>query len=492
MAQSSRVPTIKHTQLFINNEFVNSVSGKTFPTLNPANGEKICDVQEGDKADVDKAVKAARAAMAFGSPWRTMDASKRGKIIAKYCELMQRDREYIAGLETLDNGKPYQDSLGDVDYAIQCMEYYAGWADKVQGKTIPADGDVICMTRHEPIGVCGQIIPWNYPLMMISWKWGPALACGNAVVLKPAEQTPLSALHVAALTKEAGFPDGVINVIPGYGPTAGAAIASHMEVDKVAFTGSTEVGKLIMQQAGQSNLKRVGLELGGKSPLIIFDDADVDEAAEWAHAAIMNNHGQNCCAGSRTFVQEGIYEEFVKKAKTAAENRIVGDPWDDITMQGPQIDQTQQTKILDLIASGKTEGAVCEAGGERWGDKGYFVKPTVFSNVQDKMRIAKEEIFGPVQSIFKFKTMDEVIERANDTSYGLAAGCFTKNIDTALTVAQKLQAGSMWINCYDHTVAQTPFGGFKMSGHGRELGEYGLQEYTEVKTITIKIPQKNS
>jgi len=488
----TRNPDIKFTQIFINNEWHNSVSGKTFPTINPCNGEVICQVQEGDKADVDKAVKAARDAFKLGSKWRTMDASQRGKLMNKFADLLLRDIEYISSLESLDNGKAYLSSVGDIEHSADVFKYYAGWCDKICGKTIPADGSIFCYTRHEPVGVCGQIIPWNFPVAMLSWKLGPALACGNTVVLKPAEQTPLTALYCASLFKEAGFPPGVVNIVPGYGPTAGAAISENMDVDKVAFTGSTEVGRIVMSAAAKSNLKRVTLELGGKSPLIIFSDVELDWAADWAHNAIFANHGQNCCAGSRTFVHEAIYDKFVEKAKALAEGRKVGDPFKVDTAQGPQINQEQFDKILDLIKSGKNEGAKVQCGGERFGDKGYFVQPTVFSDVTDDMRIAKEEIFGPVQQIIKFKEIEEVIERANKTHYGLAAGVLTKDIDKAMTIANSLQAGSVWINCYDFCMPQTPFGGFKQSGHGRELGEYALREYTEVKTVTMQIPQKNS
>lgn len=335
----NRNPPIKYTQLFINNEFVNSVSGKTFPVLNPTTGAVIVDVQEGDKLDVDKAVQAARQAFKLGSTWRTMDASRRGLLLNKFADLLQRDKEYLASLEVLNNGKPYVEALFDIDCSIDCIRYYAGWSDKIHGKTIPIDGNHISFTRHEPIGVCGQIIPWNYPVLMACWKLGPALCTGNVVILKPAEQTPLTALYCASLIKEAGFPPGVVNVIPGYGPTAGGAIASHPHVDKVAFTGSTEVGKLIQEAAGKSNTKRVTLEMGGKSPLVIFDDADLDQAVEIAHGAVFANMGQCCCAGTRTFVQEGIYKDFVAKAKQLAKQRVVGDPFDEKTVQGPQVSQ---------------------------------------------------------------------------------------------------------------------------------------------------------
>lgn len=483
-------PEIKYTKLFINNEFVDAVSKKTFPTLNPATSAKIVDVAEGDKADVDIAVAAARTAGTPGSAWRTMDASARGKLIFKLADLLDRDRAYLASLETLDNGKPVGDSDFDIGCTIDTLRYFAGWADKVHGDTIPVDGNLMTFTRKEPVGVVGQIIPWNYPLLMISWKVGPALTTGCTMVLKPAEQTPLTALYFAALTKEAGFPAGVINVIPGYGPTAGAAISSHMDIDKVAFTGSTEVGRLISAAAATSNLKRVTLELGGKSPVIVCADADVDEAVEICHGAIFNNHGQNCCAGSRTFVEASIYDQFVAKATKLAVGRKVGNPFEAGIQQGPQIDVEQLTKIQDLIDSGIKEGAKLECGGKRIGDKGYFVQPTVFSNVQDNMRIAKEEIFGPVQQILKFTNFDEAIKRANATTYGLASGIITNDINKALLFVQSIQAGSVWVNCYDAVTPQAPFGGYKQSGQGRELGQEALKEYLETKTVTIALKQK--
>ncbi|XP_050598950.1 aldehyde dehydrogenase 1A1 isoform X2 [Bombus affinis] len=485
---SRKMPDIKYTQLFINNEFMDSVSRKKFPTINPADGTVIADISEGDKADVDKAVTAASRAFSRGSDWRNMDSSVRGKLMNKFADLITRDLEYIATLEALDNGKTYSNAVFDIEASIDTIRYYAGWCDKIFGDTIPADGNLVSLTRKEPIGVVGQIIPWNYPFLMLAWKWGPALATGCTIVLKPAEQTPLSALYAAALAKEAGFPPGVINVITGYGPTAGAAIAEHPGIQKVAFTGSTEVGRLIMAASAKSNLKRVSLELGGKSPLVIFDDVDIEKAAEIAYNAIFANHGQNCCAGSRTFVHTKIYDQFVAHAKQLALKTKVGDPFDAETQQGPQIDQEMFDKVLGLIKSGKEEGAVLEVGGERHGNVGYFIKPTVFSNVTDNMRIAKEEIFGPVQSILKFETMDEVIERANNTNYGLAAGVLSKDIDKALMFAQAVQAGSVWVNCYDAITPQTPFGGFKQSGIGRELGAEGLKEYLETKTVSIKVP----
>ncbi|XP_015428442.1 PREDICTED: aldehyde dehydrogenase X, mitochondrial [Dufourea novaeangliae] len=482
---------IKYNQLFINNEFVDAVSRKKFTTINPADGTVIAEVAEGDKADVDKAVTAAKQAFSRGSKWRNMNASGRAKLMNKLADLMERDAEYIATLETMDTGKTFTNTLPEVYYSASAIRYHAGWCDKITGDTIPTDGNYITFTRKEPVGVVGQIIPWNYPFAMLVWKWAPALATGCTIILKPAEQTPLSALYAAALVKEAGFPPGVVNVITGYGPTAGAAISEHPDIRKIAFTGSTDVGHLIMQAAGGTNLKRVSLELGGKSPLVVFDDFDVKEAAEIAHNAVFANHGQNCCAGSRTFVHVKIYDEFVNHAKQLALQRKVGDPFNSETQQGPQIDEEMFNKVLGLIQSGKEQGAVLETGGERMGKVGYFIKPTVFSNVTDNMNIAKEEIFGPVQSILKFETMDEVIERANNTKYGLAAGVLTKDIDKALVFAQAVESGSVWVNCYDAIANQTPFGGFKESGIGRELGAEGIKEYLELKTVTIKVPTRN-
>jgi aldehyde dehydrogenase (NAD+) len=490
MGIDRRNPEIKYTKIFINNEFVNSKSGKTFPTLNPCTAEKIVDIAEGDKADVDAAVEAARAAFQPGAAWKAMDASGRGKLMYKLADFIERDREHLSALETLDNGKPFGDSDFDIGCAIDTIRYFAGWCDKIHGDTIPVDGPYMTFTRKEPVGVVGSIIPWNYPILMAAWKLGPALATGCTVVLKPAEQTPLTALYIAALSKEAGFPPGVLNVVPGYGPTAGAAISGHPNIDKVAFTGSTEVGRLIFGAAAASNLKRVTLELGGKSPIIICADADIDEAATIAHGAIFNNHGQNCCAGSRTFVEAGIYDAFVKKATELAKARKVGDPYEDGIQQGPQIDQEQLTKIQELIESGKKQGAKVECGGGRHGDKGYFVQPTVFSGAKDDMRIVNEEIFGPVQSILKFDTLEEAIARANATKYGLAAGIVTNDLNKALTFIQSVHAGSVWVNCYDAVTPQTPFGGFKESGQGRELGEAALKEYLESKTVTIGLQTK--
>ncbi|XP_031263171.1 aldehyde dehydrogenase family 2 member B7, mitochondrial-like [Pistacia vera] len=484
-------PSVKvdYTQLLINGKFVDSASGKTFPTLDPRTGNVIAHVAEGDSEDVDRAVAAARKAFDEG-PWPKMTAYERSRILLRFADLLEKHNDEVATLETWDNGKPYEQAAKiEIPMVVRFFRYYAGWADKIHGLTVPADGEHHVQILHEPFGVAGQIIPWNFPLLMFAWKVAPALACGNTIVLKTAEQTPLSALYVAKLFLEAGLPPGVLNIISGFGPTAGAALSSHMDVDKLAFTGSTETGKIVLQLAAKSNLKPVTLELGGKSPFIVCEDADVEKAAELAHFALFFNQGQCCCAGSRTFVHERIYDQFLEKAKALAVNRVVGDPFKAGIQQGPQIDTEQFEKILRYIRLGVDSGATLETGGERFGSTGYYVQPTVFSNVQDDMLIAKEEIFGPVQSILKFKDLGDVVRRANTTRYGLAAGVFTQNIDTANTLTRALRAGTVWVNCFDVFDAAIPFGGYKMSGQGREKGIYGLNSYLQVKAVVT--PLKN-
>jgi aldehyde dehydrogenase (NAD+) len=486
-ARTIKAPKVKDQPLFIGGRWLDSVSGKTFPTLNPATGETICQVAEGDKADVDLAVAAARKAFEEG-PWPRMSAAERGRLLNKLADKIEANREELAALESLDNGKPYRDAYAaDLLLTIKAYRYYAGWADKNHGKTIPVEGNFFCYTRHEPVGVVGQIIPWNFPLLMQAWKWGPALACGNTVVLKPAEQTPLTALRIAALAQEVGFPDGVLNVVPGYGPTAGAALSGHMDVDKIAFTGEGTTGQIIMEAAARSNLKRVSLELGGKSPNVVFADADIDAAIEGAYFGLFFNQGQGCCAGSRLFVEEKIHDQFVERLVQKAKNQKVGDPFDADTTQGPQVSQEQCDRIMGYIEAGKKEGAQLLVGGRRIGDRGYFIEPTVFANVQDEMKIAREEIFGPVMNILKFKDADEVVRRGNRTFYGLAAAVWTRDIRKAHQLANSLRAGTVWVNCYDIFDAAAPFGGFKMSGIGRELGEYALHLYTEVKTVYVNL-----
>jgi aldehyde dehydrogenase (NAD+) len=473
--------------LLINGEWTAAASGKTFSTINPVNESKIADVAEADAADADRAVTAARRAFDEG-PWSKMSATERGKLLYKLADLIEANKKELAALETLDNGKPFGDALAaDLPLTIACYRYYAGWADKIHGKTIPVNGPYFCYTRHEPVGVCAQIIPWNFPLLMQAWKLGPALATGCTVVMKPAEQTPLTALRVGELIMEAGFPPGVVNLLPGYGPTAGAALAKHMNVDKVAFTGSTEVGHLIMEAAAKSNLKRVTLELGGKSPNIVFADTNMDAAIDGAYFGLFFNQGQCCCAGSRVFVEEKCYDEFTSKITEKAKARKVGNPFERGVEQGPQVDKEQFGKVMGYIEAGKKEGAKMLCGGERVGDKGYFVAPTVFADVKDDMKIAKEEIFGPVMSVIKFSSIDDVVKRANNTTYGLAAAVWTRDIEKAHQIANRVRAGTVWVNCYDVFDAGAPFGGYKQSGIGRELGEYGLQNYTEVKTVTVKI-----
>lgn len=486
-----RNPEVKYTQLFMNNEFVNSVDGKTFQTINPANLEVLATVQEGSARDVDLAVQAAKRAGEFHSEYRQMDASKRAALLMKLADLIERDIVYLASLECKNNGKLFVSALeGDLPTAVAALRFYAGAADKVSGSVLPADGNSFAYTRYEPVGVIGAIIPWNYPLELTCIKVAPAIAMGNTIVIKPAEQTPLTALALAALVKEAGFPPGVINVVPGYGPTTGQPLVEHPDVNMVTFTGSTQVGGLIQCLAAK-HIKRVSLELGGKSPLIIFPDADLDKAVLVAHSMCIINQGQCCVAATRTFVHESIYDEFVKRTVELAKRHTIGDPLDAAVDHGPQIDAEQFAKVLSLIESGVEEGAKLEVGGKRVeGLKGLYVEPTVFSGVTDGMRIAHEEIFGPVQQILKFSSKEEVIKRANATHYGLGAGLFTRDLDTALEVSARLEAGQVYVNQYLNASVQVPFGGFKQSGLNREFGLDGLKQYYEVKGVIIDMPVK--
>ncbi|DAA74506.1 TPA_exp: putative Aldehyde dehydrogenase [Trichophyton benhamiae CBS 112371] len=488
LTQKIETPTATFEQplgLFINNKFVKGVEGKTFETINPHNEKVICAVHEATEKDVDLAVAAARAAVE--GPWRKVTPSDRGRMLTKLADLLERDIETIAAIEALDNGKALSMAKADVTNAAGCLRYYGGWADKVEGKVIDTDHETFTYTRHEPVGVCGQIIPWNFPLLMFAWKIGPALATGNSIVMKTAEQTPLSGLYVGNLIVEAGFPAGVVNVISGFGRVAGAAISSHMDIDKVAFTGSTVVGRQILQAAAKSNLKKVTLELGGKSPNIVFNDADIDNAISWVNFGIYYNHGQCCCAGSRILVQEGIYDKFLARFKERANQNKVGDPFKPDTFQGPQISQLQFDRIMGYIEDGKKAGAKVEVGGERHGNEGYYIQPTIFSECTDDMKIVKEEIFGPVCTVQKFSTEEDAIRIANNSSYGLAAALHTKDLNTSIRVSNALKAGTVWVNCYNLISYQSPFGGFKESGIGRELGEYALDNYTQIKTVRIRL-----
>jgi len=487
----------KYTQptgIFINNEWVKSKSGEKITSINPSDESEICSVYAAGADDVDIAVKAARKA--FKDPsWRDMSTTDRGNMMIKLSDLVQKHAETLATIETWDNGKPYQVALNeDLAEVSGCIRYYGGWADKIHGQVINTSPAKFAYTIREPVGVCGQIIPWNYPLAMAAWKLGPALACGNTVVIKAAEQTPLSILYFANLIKEAGFPPGVVNILNGYGKDCGAAIASHTDIDKVAFTGSTATGKLIMKTAS-GTMKNITLETGGKSPLLVFDDADLDQAAKWAHIGIMSNMGQICTATSRVLVQEGVYEKFIEMFKENVKSTSkVGDPFADDTFQGPQVTKTQYEKVLSYIEAGKSEGATLVAGGSPYkdvkGGKGFFIAPTVFTDVKDNMKIYREEIFGPFVVISSFKDEEEAISRANDTTYGLGSAVFTQNIERGHRVARNIEAGMVWINSSQDSDYRIPFGGVKQSGIGRELGEAGLAAYSNTKAVHVNMGTK--
>ncbi|KAH7921428.1 aldehyde dehydrogenase [Leucogyrophana mollusca] len=475
------------TGIYINGQFLDGADNTTIDVINPTNGKVITKISEATPKDVDTAVVAAQKA--FDTVWGlNAPGAKRSTLMGKLANLMQDHADELAALEALDNGKTFSWARNaDVAGSIDCIRYYAGWADKVTGQVVETTEAKLTYTRHEPIGVVGQIIPWNFPLLMMAWKLGPALATGNAIVLKPSEFTPLTAIRMAHLIHEAGFPPGVVNILTGYGNTVGNAISTHMEIEKVAFTGSTLVGRKIMEAASKSNLKNVTLELGGKSPNIIFDDADIKQAVDWAAFGVFWNHGQTCCAGTRIFVQAGIYDEFLKRFTEKTLSLKVGDPFSPETFQGPQVSEIQYNRIMEYIKSGKEQGATCHVGGERHGTEGYFIKPTIFTNVDPSMKIVQEEIFGPVGVVIKFEDEDDVIRQANDTVYGLAAAIFTQNLNRAITTAHRLKAGTAWINCVNQLHSNVPFGGFKQSGIGRELGEYALHNYTAVKAVHVNL-----
>ncbi len=473
------------TGLFINNEFVKSRQGKTFEVFNPSTEEEITHVYEAREDDVNAAVEAADKA--FKNGWKESDPAYRGKLLTKLADLIEREHETLAHIETLDNGKAITSARGDVGLVANVIRNYGGWADKIFGRVIESGPDHFNYSRREPLGVCGQIIPWNFPLLMWSWKVGPALAAGNTVVLKTAESTPLSALYVSNLVKEAGIPPGVVNIVSGFGRITGEAISMHPKVKKIAFTGSTATGRHIMKAAANSNLKKVTLELGGKSPNIVFADADIKKAVQNIILGIYFNSGEVCCAGSRVYVQDTVYDEVLAAFKEHADNLVVGDPFNDATFQGAQTSQQQLDKILEYVEIGKKEGATLVAGGERLGDKGYFVRPTIFADVKEDMRVVKEEIFGPVVTVSKFSTVDEVVSLANDSQYGLAAGIHTTDINKAHDVAGRLVAGTIWVNTYNNFHHQVPFGGFNESGIGREMGAEAIDNYTQTKAVRIAI-----
>jgi phenylacetaldehyde dehydrogenase len=479
-------------KLFIDGKWVGSASGRTFVTPNPATGDSLATVAEGDAEDIDRAVRAARRAFESG-PWSRMTPSDRGRVIWKIGDLILEHVDELAQLETLDNGKPYGVAqVADVPLAADLFHYMAGWATKIEGNSINISvpfapgANFHAYTLREPIGVVGQIIPWNFPLLMAAWKLGPALAAGNCVVLKPAEQTPLSALRLAELIAEAGVPDGVVNVVTGFGETAGAALAAHDDVDKVAFTGSTEVGKLIVK-AATGNLKKLTLELGGKSPNIVFSDADPEAAIAGAANAIFFNHGQCCVAGSRLFVQEDRFDEVVEGVTEIAKSITLGDGMDPTTQMGPLVSDEQLARVTGFLDSGKRDGATATTGGGRHGDRGYFVEPTVLTNTRPDMQVVREEIFGPVVVAAPFESLDDIAKVANDTPYGLGAGIWTKDISKAHALAKKIRAGTIWINCYNIFDAALPFGGYKQSGWGREMGHQVLEAYTELKAVCAQL-----
>jgi phenylacetaldehyde dehydrogenase len=464
---SARSFTARRHRLLIDGKFVDAASGKTFETYDPATGDVLASIAEADRPDVDRAVQAARRAFESG-PWPQMTPSERSKRIWKLADLIETHGDELA-------------------LSADLLRYMAGWATKIEGATIPISvPGHVAWTLREPVGVVAQIIPWNFPLLMAAWKLGPALAAGCTVVLKPAEQTPLTAMRLAELVCEAGFPPGVVNVLPGYGETAGAALAAHPGVDKVAFTGSTEVGKLIVQAAA-GNLKKVSLELGGKSPNIVFADADLDAAASGSADAIFFNHGQCCCAGSRLYVEKPAFERVVDTVSQRAKAIRVGPGLDPATEMGPLVSKEQLERVCGYLDSGSREGARAVAGGGRVGDRGYFVAPTVLVDTKPKMKVVQEEIFGPVVTVIPFSDPADLIATANDTMYGLAAGVWTRDIGRAHQVARSLRAGTVWINCYNVFDAALPFGGFKQSGWGREMGKEALELYTEVKSVCAKL-----
>lgn len=469
---------IRYTKLFIGNQFVDAKSGQTFPTVNPVNGQTLVNLSLGDRDDVDLAVQCAHKAMRRGSLWRAMDASTRAKLINRLANLIERDMSIIATLEALDTGKPYAFPLSDVEESIKILRYYAGWTDKIYGDTIPSDGNLMTYTKKEPIGVVGQITTWDWPIAMLAWKWSPALAAGCCIVMKPSSRTSLTALYVAALTVEAGFPKGVVNVITGYGPIVGQAISSHPLVRQISFSGTPEVGKNILELSIRSNFKRTSLNLGGNSPLVVLKDVNIKRAVKIAHYPVYANY---------IYVQDEIYDEFVKLTVEEAKNRKIGTPFEKGVLQGPVIDKKLFDRVMNYISAAISQGAKLEYGGRQLGTDGYFIEPTVFSNLTNDMPVAKEEVYGPVQLVFRFKTLDEIIIHAENTWCGAATGILTNDINNALELATCVEAGTVWINTWNAFTPQAPFGGYKQAGKGREFGWDALKQYLEIKTVSINM-----
>ena len=475
------------TKAFIDGRAVDALAGKTFETINPATGAVLANVVECEKADVDLAVKAARRAFNSGS-WSRMAPADRKKRLIAFGDLVERHSEELALLETLDMGKPIRDSLAiDLPNSVTCLRYYGEAIDKLYDEVAPTAPSALAVLRRVPIGVVAAIVPWNFPLLMAVWKIGPILAAGNSIVLKPAEQSPLTALRIAELAAEAGIPEGVFNVVPGFGIGAGCSLGLHMDVDMVTFTGSTEVGKLLMTYAGLSNLKRVAMECGGKSPNIVLADApDLDAAATSAAWGAFFNQGENCCAGSRLIVEESIFDSFVEKVAKVAQGIKVGDPLDPETQIGPMVDRQQADRVRCYIRKGREEGAEIAFGGGARPEGPTYVDPTIFSRVRNDMTIARDEIFGPVLSVIPARDLDEAITIGNDTAYGLAAGIWTANLDKALSAADRLHAGVVWVNSYDTGDITLPFGGFKQTGFGRDKSLHAIDKYTDLKAVWIK------
>jgi aldehyde dehydrogenase (NAD+) len=488
MAKESTA-TLEPGRLFIAGEWRSAKSGRTFPTHNPSTGEVLTEVAEAGDADVDDAVASAREAFE-SSTWSNLSGRERGRLLYRIADRMEQRADELARLETLDNGKPLREARAfDIAGAIECFRYYAGWADKIEGEVLPIPGPYLNYTRREPVGVCAGIIPWNFPLQMAAWKVAPALACGNTMILKPAEQTPLTALELAGLAMEAGLPPGVLNVVPGFGEGAGAALVRHPGVDKIAFTGSTEVGKRVQKEAADT-LKRVSLELGGKSPNIVLADADLDAAVKGATAAVFYNTGQACTAGSRLLVERSVHQEFLERLIQRSRTMVAGDPMDSRTRMGPLISQAQLDRVLGYVERGKEEGATLVAGGDRPdvnGGQGYFLNATIFDAVDPEMTIAREEIFGPVLAVIPFDDIDDAVRIANSSVFGLAAAVWTRDVARAHRVAHALRVGTVWVNMYHTLDTGSPFGGYKQSGYGRELGRHALDLYTQVKSVWVNI-----